>query len=200
MPGGRDHSVAPPADVTESERQLLLSARLKLVGSIRGDADAARVAKLQQRASALGIAGSVDWCVGVPHSTLRSLLGGAAVGLHTMTDEHFGIGIVEYMAAGAIVVAHASAGPLLDIVVPAARPGAAAAGSGAAAAGLPEVGFLAITAEEYASALAAALTMHKGQREAMAAAARRSACSRFSAEAFEEAFVAVMAPLLSVVS
>jgi alpha-1,2-mannosyltransferase len=28
------------------------------------------------------------------------LLGGAVVGLHTMMDEHFGIAVVEYMAAG----------------------------------------------------------------------------------------------------
>lgn len=35
-----------------------------------------------------------------------------------MVDEHFGINVVEFMAAGAIPVAHASAGPLLDIVVP----------------------------------------------------------------------------------
>lgn len=42
----------------------------------------------------------------------------AMVGLHTMVDEHFGIGIVEYMAAGIIPVVNASGGPLLDIVVP----------------------------------------------------------------------------------
>jgi hypothetical protein len=28
------------------------------------------------------------------------LLGGAVGGLHTMVDEHFGISIVQYMAAG----------------------------------------------------------------------------------------------------
>ncbi len=34
-----------------------------------------------------------------------------------MTDEHFGIGIIEYMAAGVIPVAHNSGGPQMDIVV-----------------------------------------------------------------------------------
>jgi hypothetical protein len=31
---------------------------------------------------------------------LRCLLGDAVAGLHTMVDEHFGISVVEYMAAG----------------------------------------------------------------------------------------------------
>jgi alpha-1,2-mannosyltransferase len=35
---------------------------------------------------------------------LVKLLGGAIAGLHTMTDEHFGISVVEYMAAGAVVI------------------------------------------------------------------------------------------------
>jgi alpha-1,2-mannosyltransferase len=35
-----------------------------------------------------------------------------------MWNEHFGIGVVEYMAAGLVPVAHASGGPLMDIVTP----------------------------------------------------------------------------------
>lgn len=33
-----------------------------------------------------------------------SLLGAAVAGIHSMTDEHFGISVVEYMAAGAIPI------------------------------------------------------------------------------------------------
>ena len=33
-----------------------------------------------------------------------------------MKEEHFGISIVEMMAAGILVVAHASAGPKMDII------------------------------------------------------------------------------------
>jgi len=40
----------------------------------------------------------------------------ACVGLHTMKAEHFGITIVEMMAAGLITVAHNSAGPKYDII------------------------------------------------------------------------------------
>ena len=48
----------------------------------------------------LGIADYVEWHENVPFAELKPLLGGAVGGLHTMRDEHFGISVVEYMAAG----------------------------------------------------------------------------------------------------
>lgn len=39
------------------------------------------------------------WC-----SDLVTLLGGAVAGIHSMTDGHFGISVVEYMAAGVIPI------------------------------------------------------------------------------------------------
>ena len=42
-------------------------------------------------------------------------LGKAEAGMHTMWMEHFGIGVVEMQAAGAIPIAHRSAGPKMDI-------------------------------------------------------------------------------------
>ncbi len=48
--------------------------------------------------------------VNAPYSELLGLLGEAVAGLHTMRDEHFGISVVEYMAAGAIPIAHNSGG------------------------------------------------------------------------------------------
>jgi alpha-1,2-mannosyltransferase len=48
----------------------------------------------------LGISQWVDWHVNVSWGELKALLGEAVAGLHTMEDEHFGISVVEYMAAG----------------------------------------------------------------------------------------------------
>lgn len=38
------------------------------------------------------------------------------IGIHTMEYEHFGIALVEMMAAGLITIAHNSAGPAMDII------------------------------------------------------------------------------------
>ena len=51
-------------------------------------------------AEELQIAGQVDFCVNASAAEVRELLGGAVGGLHSMVDEHFGISVVEYMAAG----------------------------------------------------------------------------------------------------
>ena len=48
----------------------------------------------------LGLAQSVDFCINASYAEVQQLLGGAVAGLHTMLDEHFGISVVEYMAAG----------------------------------------------------------------------------------------------------
>lgn len=50
-------------------------------------------------------------------SELQNWLSKATVGVHTMWNEHFGIGVVEFMGAGVIPVAHHSGGPKEDIVV-----------------------------------------------------------------------------------
>lgn len=78
----------------------VLAAQLKLVGSCRGPEDKARLEQLQGYCRELGLQDCVQFCTSVPFEELGSLLAGAVGGLHTMLDEHFGISIVEYMAAG----------------------------------------------------------------------------------------------------
>jgi alpha-1,2-mannosyltransferase len=79
----------------------VLVASLKFIGGCRGPADEARLKALQEYAAELGVADHVEWFVNAPYAELKQLLGGAVGGLHTMLDEHFGISVVEYMAAGA---------------------------------------------------------------------------------------------------
>lgn len=93
-------------------------AQFVFVGGCRNESDWQRVRDLQKRAAALGIQDSVQFQVNLPFPKLLETLSTASVGLHTMTEEHFGIGIVELMAAGLITIAHNSGGPRADIIRP----------------------------------------------------------------------------------
>jgi hypothetical protein len=74
------------------------------VGSCRGPADEERIRTLQEQAAELGLEQSLEWCVNASHDDVRRILGGAIGGLHSMLDEHFGISVVEYMAAGEMLI------------------------------------------------------------------------------------------------
>lgn len=123
-------------------------ARLYLVGGARNEEDLKRVESLRQQAAQLGITADVEFCVCLPFEKLRELLWNSAVGLHAMTDEHFGIVIVEYLAAGCIPLAHNSGGVKADIV-------------------RPEFGVLAETVEEYAKGMSSLLTMQTSRPDTM---------------------------------
>nr|GFB00640.1 GDP-Man:Man(3)GlcNAc(2)-PP-Dol alpha-1,2-mannosyltransferase [Tanacetum cinerariifolium] len=112
---------------------------------------------------------------------LVKLLGGATAGIHSMIDEHFGISVVEYMAAGAIPIAHNSAGPKMDIVLPEEG---------------KQTGFLAQTVEEFADAILNILQMSESEKHEMAEAGRRRA-NRFSEQRFYEDFKAAISPILN---
>ncbi|PSS34079.1 hypothetical protein EW026_g226 [Hermanssonia centrifuga] len=92
--------------------------RLVLVGGSRNTEDAARVNGLRALAEQLEIDSYVEFIVNASYPEMLGWLSQSSVGLSTMVDEHFGINVVEFMAAGVIPVTHASGGPLNDIVVP----------------------------------------------------------------------------------
>lgn len=179
------------------------NARLKIVGGCRNEGDERRLDALRSLTKDLGVDDSVEFHVDVPYARLRELLGGAAGGVHTMLDEHFGICVVEYMAAGAVPIAHDSAGPAMDIVVPAVRPEASEGDdespndgpSGDDVARLP-VGFLATTVDGYADAMWAALSMTDDERVTMATLARARA-NAFGEGKFNGAFLDAVAPALA---
>lgn len=90
--------------------------KLILIGSVRNDTDdEKKVYKL--RLQAQEIKDSVDFIVNAKYSQVVEYLKSSSVGVNGMWNEHFGIGVVEYQAAGLIAVVNDSGGPKEDIVV-----------------------------------------------------------------------------------
>lgn len=166
-------------------------AKLVLIGSVRDDRDKERVASLRQEAKSLDVLENVEFVVDAPWDTIVSWLGRGWIGTNAMWNEHFGIGVVEYMAAGLIPVVHNSGGPKLDIVTPLdGNP----TGITKHCAHLT-TGFHASTPAEFAQAYAKALTLSEGECLAMRQRARESA-ERFSERVFMNAWTEEMQKLL----
>jgi alpha-1,2-mannosyltransferase len=155
----------------------LSTVQLLLIGSCRNKADQTRVDELRELVAQLGLEDHVTFNINPPYQELQASMNNASIGIHTMREEHFGIGIVEMMAAQLLVIAHNSGGPRTDIVDP------------------NVTGFLATTAEEYAAAIYQALTMTKEKEASMRKLAQKSA-SRFSDKAFDARLKQVL-PLLT---
>lgn len=168
--------------------------QLIMAGSVRNEDDERRVESLRRLAVELGVQvrrtaiscrfmslpssrthqSNVTLAVNVPYSELISLFGRASIGLHTMVDEHFGITVVEFQAAGLIPLVHASAGPLLDIVVPfEGRP----------------TGFHAHDAEGFAKQLEGIVQLDDTAILDMRKRARQNAVLRFSTDEFERGWL-----------
>lgn len=91
----------------------------------------------------------------------------ANIGIHSMRNEHFGISVVELMAGGAIVVAHNSGGPQMDIISDG------------------ETGFLATTADDYAEKMADIMQLDDSGLQAIRTRARLDV-KRFSDQSFKD--------------
>lgn len=153
--------------------------KLLLIGSCRNDADRGRVEELRQLVKEKSLDAFVEFNIDPPFSELQDAMKHASIGIHTMREEHFGIGIVEMMAAGLLVVAHDSGGPKTDIVT----------------VGNKATGFRATTADEYADAIYMALEgMTNDEKEAMREGAQASA-TRFSDDSFDESMQQRVLPL-----
>ncbi|XP_025084864.1 GDP-Man:Man(3)GlcNAc(2)-PP-Dol alpha-1,2-mannosyltransferase-like [Pomacea canaliculata] len=155
--------------------------KLLLVGSCRNDGDMQRVTDLKRLSEELSIQENVVFHLNVSFTELKQLLASSVIGLHTMWNEHFGIGVVECMASGTIVLAHNSGGPKLDIVIPYNN---------------SATGFLASTEAEYARAMKIIFTMNSDKSLLIRQNARNSV-ARFSEEEFETNFLTVMDPLFN---
>ncbi|KAG0049999.1 asparagine-linked glycosylation protein [Gryganskiella cystojenkinii] len=145
--------------------------QLVMVGSARNASDEARIQQLKDKSIELGISDNVTFVVNAPFSELQAWLARSKVGIHAMLDEHFGIGVVEYMAAGLIPVAHNSAGPKMDIVRPYNN---------------EPTGYLATTPKEFAVAIEKVLSTDDTTLIEMQRRARDSVQERFSEKVFGE--------------
>lgn len=92
------------------------NAKLVLVGSVRNSEDATRVYDLRLLAHELKVKEKVEFVCDASWQEILNWLSRASVGVNGMWNEHFGIGVVEYQAAGLISVVHDSGGPKADIV------------------------------------------------------------------------------------
>lgn len=154
---------------------------LVIVGSCRNDEDYERLKNMQDLTKHLSLENNVEFKVNVPYVELIELYKKASIGIHTMWNEHFGIGIVECMAAGIIMVAHKTGGPLLDIIE-------TSEGS--------QNGYLAADAVEYANCILNIIRSKKEENDMIRDAARASV-ERFSEKEFEVNFLRAIIPLFN---
>jgi len=154
--------------------------KLVMVGSVRPHLpeDMARVAALEHLVEELGIKDRVVIAKNLTNQELKEWLSLATIGIHTMAQEHFGIGIVEFMVAGVIPIAHNSGGPKEDIIVNHNN---------------KKIGFLASTAEEYASHIAEIFS-HPEEAAHIQRNARVFA-DKFSDESFSNQFLNALTKL-----
>ncbi|KAG0347612.1 asparagine-linked glycosylation protein [Podila humilis] len=146
-----------------------LEVQLVMLGSARNPSDEARIQQLRDMSLKLGISNNVKFVINAPFSDLQAWLARAKIGIHAMLDEHFGIGVVEYMAAGLIPVAHDSAGPKMDIVTPYNN---------------APTGYLATTPQEFSDAIQKILDEDESSLLDMQLRARDSVQERFSENVF----------------
>ena len=185
-------------DETSSSRSSSSArAHLTLIGSVRNSADETYIYSLRLLAHELQIKEDVTFLLNAPWKDTRdgksngsvlSHLGTASVGANAMWNEHFGIGVVEYQAAGLISVVHDSGGPRRDIVVD--MNGAEEDG------GSGPTGYRVTNEIEFADAFRKVLhDMNDDERWQMRLRARQSA-SRFSEDVFKRAWIRQMEKLI----
>ena len=157
--------------------------KLVLIGSCRNEEDKKRLARLQNEAKQININRNIEWKTKLSFNELKKELQRAAAGLHVMSNEHFGIGIVECMAAGCVMVAHDSGGPKMDIMKDWKG---------------QLTGFLADSVSTYADYLCDIYMMRPEERQTIITAAQASVNHRFSVGSFHTNFLRATEALFNV--
>jgi alpha-1,2-mannosyltransferase len=94
--------------------------KLWVMGGCRNKEDESLISRLRRVAAEdLRIPESqIEFIVNAPREEVDKRLRTAKCAIHTMVDEHFGISLLEYLAAKTPIVTHRSGGPELDILLP----------------------------------------------------------------------------------
>ncbi|CAG2100708.1 unnamed protein product [Medioppia subpectinata] len=153
------------------------SAKLVIIGSCRDDEDRQRLNDLKQLSRSLDIESNVEFKVNIPYEELKDLIEESSIGVHTMVNEHFGIGVVECLAAGLITLTHASGGPKLDLITDGVN------------------GFLATDSQSFCQKLYNIYNLNKSKLNDIRLNARKSA-DRFSEQEFETLFLTSIEEIL----
>jgi alpha-1,2-mannosyltransferase len=170
--------------------------QLILIGSVRNSFDEKSVYKLRLLAHELHMKENVEFLCDAPWPQMLEWMGRASVGVNGMWNEHFGIGVVEYQAAGLISVVNDSGGPKLDIVVEVdGKPTGKFWGTLTGWWKLTRTGFHATTVDEYTEGFRKALTLSPKETLAMRQRARKSA-ERFTDRGFAEKWLRNMEKLV----
>lgn len=151
---------------------------LVMIGSVRNRDDEKVVEQIIAEARLLELSNNIRPQINASFKEIFQGLSSASIGIHTMWNEHFGISIVEMMAAGLIVVAHDSGGPKMDIVTTANNDD-------------DPVGYRATTSQQYAQMLKAAFDLSEAESKKIRSRAR-SAANRFSDNCFKISMLNVL--------
>ncbi|KAL9125585.1 MAG: hypothetical protein Q9217_005235 [Psora testacea] len=157
-------------------------ARLVLIGSVRDDEDQTLVYKLRLLVKELKVDDSVVFRINSTWSEILDWLRRSWIGVNGMWCEHFGIGVVEYQAAGLICVVNDSGGPKEDIVIECE--------------GGP-TGYRASTVQEYAVQFTTALTLAPSMTLTMRKRNRESS-KRFTTDIFASQWTQRMKTLIDI--
>uniref|UniRef100_A0A0R3RPA3 GDP-Man:Man(3)GlcNAc(2)-PP-Dol alpha-1,2-mannosyltransferase n=1 Tax=Elaeophora elaphi TaxID=1147741 RepID=A0A0R3RPA3_9BILA len=158
--------------------------RLVICGGCRDMGDVQRAKDLQLYAEDMGLSNDdLEWALNASVDKVAALLEESLIGIHTMQNEHFGISVVEGIAAGQIMIAHNSGGPKLDIL------NANAIGNKT----LP--GLLASSVHDFVDCALEIIQMNLEQRNSIRDAARCSV-NRFTEKNFEKGWNSAIERLL----
>jgi alpha-1,2-mannosyltransferase len=153
---------------------ILQDLELHIIGGVRNENDQQILEELEQYSRELGVQEYVKF---LPNGSIEQILeefSRAKIAIHTMIAEHFGITLIEMMAAGLIIVTHNSAGAKDDILK--------------SEDGEEKPGFLVNNDEGYISQIEEILLRYNEIKNKFISSSTRRA-ERFSDEAFKEHFI-----------